>query len=370
MSLIQPADFRAIFINDLALLDVRAEVEFNQGSFPGTVNVPILNDAERDLVGRCYKQRGPDAAIALGHQLVRGEIKQQRIQAWINFCKRHPQGALYCFRGGMRSALTQQWLREAGINYPRIAGGYKALRHFLMDEISHFASDKKMIVVAGRTGTGKTRVIQAIDCALDLEKYAHHRGSAFGQLPGGQPSQINFENTLAIAILKKCQRYLDPDSFFAVEDESRLIGKNALPIHFKNSMSESPVVRVEESIESRIEVVIEEYVIQLSQMYLNENPVNGWQYYCDYMLHSVHRIKKRLGGVLSSKISAQMQQAFISQSKNNDLTQHEYWIKPLLHEYYDKMYDYQLRKKNQKILFQGNRTEVIQYMSEMVEGSH
>lgn len=362
LTLIQPTELKSLFLNGTPLLDVRAEVEFNKGSFPAAINIPILNDVERDKVGRCYKQKGQNAAIDLGHQMVKGDIKQQRILAWSNFCKQNPQGALYCFRGGMRSTLTQQWLHDAGINYPRIAGGYKVMRNFLLQQIEQFQLQKNMVIVAGRTGTGKTRVIHAIDHSLDLEKYANHRGSAFGQFPSSQPSQINFENKLAIDILKKCQHFPATDTVFAIEDESRLIGKSALPLNFKNKMSTSPSVLVEESIDSRVQVVIEEYVTQLSQMYLAEDANNGWQNYTNYMLGSMNKISKRLGGLLASKLSNEMQHSFLIQQQNNDLSQHENWIKPLLHDYYDKMYDYQLNKKNQQLLFKGNRIDVINYL--------
>ena len=51
----------------LHLIDVRAPIEFAQGSIPHATNLPILNDTERSIVGTCYKEQGPQAAIALGH---------------------------------------------------------------------------------------------------------------------------------------------------------------------------------------------------------------------------------------------------------------------------------------------------------------
>ena len=110
------SDFRHIFLNDVSMMDVRAPIEFAQGAFPGVVNLPLMNDEERQKVGTCYKQRGQEAAIALGHSLVSGETKNGRIAAWAAFAKAHPHGVLYCFRGGLRSQITQQWLQsEAGM---------------------------------------------------------------------------------------------------------------------------------------------------------------------------------------------------------------------------------------------------------------
>ena len=96
-------------------MDVRAPIEFEQGAFPNAVNQPLMDDQERHEVGIRYKQAGQDAAIKLGNKLVSGEIKAQRIARWKRFAEQHPDGYLYCFRGGLRSRTAQQWLKEQGI---------------------------------------------------------------------------------------------------------------------------------------------------------------------------------------------------------------------------------------------------------------
>ena len=68
-------DYERIVLSGTPLLDVRAPVEFQQGAFPYAVNLPLMNDAERHAVGIEYKSAGPDAAIKLGHQLVKGPTK-------------------------------------------------------------------------------------------------------------------------------------------------------------------------------------------------------------------------------------------------------------------------------------------------------
>ncbi len=121
-------DYRAILLAGTPLIDVRAPVEFQQGAMPGAINLPLMNDDERAAVGTCYKRQGPEAALALGHQLVCGETRQQRMKAWLNACRQNPAGYLCCARGGQRSHIVQQWLHESGTDYPLIQGGYKALR--------------------------------------------------------------------------------------------------------------------------------------------------------------------------------------------------------------------------------------------------
>lgn len=72
-------DYRALLIADTPIIDVRAPIEFEQGAMPAAINLPLMNNDERAAVGTCYKQQGSDAALALGHKLVAGEIRQQRM---------------------------------------------------------------------------------------------------------------------------------------------------------------------------------------------------------------------------------------------------------------------------------------------------
>ena len=78
------ADQLAERLTELRLIDVRAPVEFDKGHFPGAINLPLMNDDEHHKVGICYKQQGQAAAVALGHKLVSGPIKAERVQRWLN----------------------------------------------------------------------------------------------------------------------------------------------------------------------------------------------------------------------------------------------------------------------------------------------
>src|SRR5690606_25391291 len=185
--------------------------------------------------GTCYKQKGQQAAIALGHELVSGRVKEMRVQAWSTFARAHPDGYLYCFRGGLRSQVTQQWLRGAGIDYPRVAGGYKAMRGFLLETLDAALRECRFVLVGGLTGTGKTDVLVQLDNAIDLEAHANHRGSSFGKRATAQPAQIDFENALAIDLLKKRARGF---SQFVLEDEGRIVGSCSLPLALYEGMQQ------------------------------------------------------------------------------------------------------------------------------------
>ncbi len=173
-------DYRALLIADTPIIDVRAPIEFEQGAMPAAINLPLMNNDERAAVGTCYKQQGSDAALALGHKLVPGEIRQQRMDAWRAACLQNPQGILCCARGGQRSHIVQRWLHDAGINYPLVEGGYKALRQTAIQATIEL-SQKPIVLIGGCTGSGKTLLVQQQPNGVDLEGLARHRGSAFGR---------------------------------------------------------------------------------------------------------------------------------------------------------------------------------------------
>jgi tRNA 2-selenouridine synthase len=218
--IIPSAEFAKLFLEARPLIDVRAPIEFTKGAFPSATNLPLMKDSEREKVGTCYKLQGQASAIELGHSLVKGAIKEQRVEAWVGAIKTNPNSYLYCFRGGLRSQLSQQWIREAGADIPYIQGGYKALRTLLIQTLESSTALSSMLILSGRTGSGKTDFLQLRDEAVDLERLANHRGSSFGKNLDPQPSQINFENQLAIAML---QHQTKQHRHLLLEDESFLI---------------------------------------------------------------------------------------------------------------------------------------------------
>ena len=72
------SDYRELFLGNTPLLDTRAPVEFAKGAFPGALNIPLMNDEERHLVGIRYREVGQAGAIALGHELVAGADRLER----------------------------------------------------------------------------------------------------------------------------------------------------------------------------------------------------------------------------------------------------------------------------------------------------
>jgi tRNA 2-selenouridine synthase len=354
--------FRELFLSGVPLLDVRAPVEFERGAFPTAVNIPLMDDREREQVGLRYKEQGQHAAIALGTQLVSGDIKQGRIQAWADFARTHPQGYLYCFRGGLRSQITQQWLREeAGIDYPRVVGGYKAMRTYLAEVIRAAASAPGHLVLGGLTGSGKTDVLRAVDNAVDLERHANHRGSGFGKRVTPQPSQIDFEHRVAIDLLRK-----QAGGWQAVvlEDESRLIGANALPPELLSAIQSAPLVWLDASLEERIDRILREYVVELRGDFLARHGDAGDALFSQRLRDSLTAISRRLGGERYARLMALLRDALARQLETGDCDAHRLWIHGLLGEYYDPLYARHMKEKAPRIVFRGDTAAVTGYLRE------
>lgn len=354
-------DFRALFLRDAPMMDMRAPVEFALGAFPNAVNLPLMSNEERAKVGTCYKQQGQAAAIALGHKLVSGRIKDERMAAWTEFARQHPDGVLYCFRGGLRSQTVQRWLREeAGIDYPLVVGGYKAMRTFLIETIDQAAAECGLVVVGGMTGTGKTDVIAQLDNAIDLEGRANHRGSAFGKRSTPQPTNIEFENRVAIDFLRKRAAGINQ---FVLEDESRAIGSCSLPLALHAAMQTSPLVWLEDSFENRVERILRDYVVsQLGDHVALHGEEAGFDRYAEQLLKSLAGITKRLGGERYQRLDAIMREALAQQRASGAVDLHRDWIAGLLREYYDPMYDFQRQSKADRIVFAGEQEAVVEFL--------
>ena len=348
----------SLFIADTPLLDVRAPVEYDQGHFPQSVNLPLLDDEQRKLVGMRYKAAGQDAAIELGWSLASEELREQKQKAWLAWLDANPDGVLYCFRGGLRSRLSQQLIGEAGRQVRCIPGGYKAMRTFLLAEIARASSELPLVLVSGRTGVGKTRLLRQLPNFIDLEKRACHRGSAFGALIGRRPVQISFENAVAVDMLKN--RHVNAPKVF-VEDEGRLIGRVHLPLELQVAMKAAPLVVLETDIDTRIDNVLKDYVTDNLASYRASYGASGFKEFGLALQQNLARIQKRLGGALYKSLSTQLADALDALIAAEDQTGFREIIRCLLEDYYDPMYDYQLERRQGTILERGNMNELLHW---------
>lgn len=354
-------NFYRIVTEEIPLIDVRAPVEFDDGAFPQAVNLPILDDEDRHLVGVCYKQKGKEAAFTLADRRVSGEVRRQRIAAWVDFYEKNPEAHIYCFRGGMRSKTAQEWFtEETGKVIPRLQGGYKAFRRYLLRSLEPENVTGIPLILGGRTGTGKTLLLHRLENSLDLEALANHRGSAFGSHLSPQPSQIDFENNLAYAVIRHRHR---GHEYIILEDEGSYIGARYIPHRLAAYFKRDSMVLLERPLDERLDVTYREYVVDAQDEYVEvfgrEEGLERWR---EAMEGRVLKIRKRLGGERLQRVCRLLDQSHRNQQETGDPALHKEWIELLLREYYDPMYDYQIEKSGRRILFEGGFAEVLNYL--------
>jgi len=254
-TILEVSEFIGKLINEkLPVIDARSEHEFLHASVPGAVNVPLLNDEDRKIVGTLYKQKGREAAILKGF-----EVAGPRFHSMILKALEHAPDKkvmMYCWRGGMRSSILAWILGMNGFTVYLLKGGYKAFRNWTLDT---FDVPKKVLVLGGATGSGKTEILNLLaqqgEQVIDLEALANHKGSAFGSLgKGAQPFNEMFENRLALE-----WHQLDKNRHVWLENESRSIGACTLPASIYNLIRTSELVDVNVGDDSRKKRIARDY---------------------------------------------------------------------------------------------------------------
>ena len=239
------------------IIDVRSPSEFAEDHLPGAINLPVLDDAERAEVGTEYVQGSKFLARRSGAALVARNIAA------------HLEGALgdrdgsfrplvYCWRGGQRSGAMVTVMDQVGWPVTVLEGGYQTWRRAVVARLYDGALPYRIVRLDGPTGVGKSamlaRLAEAGTQTVDLEVLANHRGSLFGAMPGGQPSQKLFDSRLAAALAA-----LDPARPVVVEAESSRIGRVTVPPAFWRAMSGSPVIVLERPLEDRVRRILDDY---------------------------------------------------------------------------------------------------------------
>ena len=241
-----------------AVIDARSQCEFADDHLPGAVNWPSLNDEERRLVGTEYKQASPFEARKRGAALVARNIAHH-LETLAMTLPRGWKPLVYCRRGGQRSGALATVLDQVGFGVRVLDGGYRAFRRAVLAELETRPAGLRWQVVCGRTGSAKSRLLQALaaegEQALDLEALACHRGSVLGPLPGQpQPSQKAFETRLWQAL-----RGFDPARPVYAEGESRTIGRLRVPERLLEQLRAAPCLQVQMPLAARVAFLLEDY---------------------------------------------------------------------------------------------------------------
>lgn len=293
-------------LSELTVVDVRSPAEFRRGHISEAVNIPVLSDEQRSIVGAAYQNVTVDDAIRLGYEFVHSRLSGLVSHA----LEVAPEKELivYCWRGGMRSSAFATLLESNGFHKVYIfQNGYKAYRKHVL---SFFEQPFKLRVLGGYTGSGKTEILQCLagkgQQIVDLERLANHRGSAFGGIAmPPQPTTEQFQNDLYY-VLKK----LDITKPIWIEDESSTIGRIFIPTPLFARINQQPLFFIDITADIRAKYLVNTYAS------LNQ----------DELAESIQKISKRLG-------LEQANHALLELQKKN-----YFCVVQILLSYYDKYY--------------------------------
>jgi len=231
-----------------AIIDTRSPSEYAEDHLPGAINLPVLSDDERAQVGTIYKQVSPFDARKLGGAMVAANAARHIAGPLAGFGGGW-RPLVYCWRGGQRSGAFAGILAQIGWRVGRLEGGYKAWRALVAARVAGPVA-APVVVLDGNTGSAKTEILHRLAArghqVIDLEGLANHRGSLFGAMPGGQPSQKLFESRLAMAL-----EGLDPVRPLLVEAESSRIGDLNLPRGIWQAITAAPRIRLAVPVQAR-----------------------------------------------------------------------------------------------------------------------
>ena len=300
------------------VIDARSEGEFALDHLPGALNWPSLHDDERQLVGTEYKQISAFDARKRGAALIARNIATHLERAVISK-PRDWQPLIYCWRGGKRSGALALILDQIGFKVTLVDGGYKAFRAALVADLPVLAARFDYRVICGTTGSGKTRLLQALADSgaqtLDLEALAQHRSSVLGLLPGvAQPSQKSFDTRIWSAL-----RRFDAARPVYIESESKKVGNVAIPEGLVAAMRASPCLQLHLAEDERVQLLLEDY---------------------DFFVRDVEFFCERLGALTEARSPVTVQ-SWQTRARAGEIAQ---VVRELLVTHYDPVYLQSMRR--------------------------
>ncbi|WP_297634254.1 tRNA 2-selenouridine(34) synthase MnmH [uncultured Clostridium sp.] len=304
---------------NVVFVDVRSPKEFEESTIKGAINIPVLLDEEREEVGTLYVRSSVEEARTRGIELISKRLPEIFEKFQELYSVQRKKVVIFCARGGMRSSSIHSLLYSLGLKVYKLKGGYKAYRKYINENFEEMLSEMKFIVLYGKTGVGKTEYLKTLKergyDILDLEGAANHRGSLLGSVSIGKiHTQKAFETEVFHALLER------KGNIVFTEGESKRIGRIIIPDFIWENMMKSEKIWIEDSIENRCDLLINEYI-------QNEESINE-------LLEAMDKIKKYLSNKKVEDYKTMIKEGNFKEACEN-----------LMLNYYDPMYLNGFKKK-------------------------
>jgi tRNA 2-selenouridine synthase len=150
-----------------------------------------------------------------------------------------------------------------------------------------------------------------------------------------------------------------------LEDEGKHVGSRAVPLELRQRLEQAPIVYLHDTFEARVQRILRDYVVlHCADFAALLGPEAGFDAYAARLLASLDKLARRLGGDLHQRLRTAMQAALRQQQEDASVALHIEWITALLRHYYDPMYAYQRQGRTGRIVFEGDRAAVVEYLRE------
>ncbi|WIF94694.1 tRNA 2-selenouridine(34) synthase MnmH [Caminicella sporogenes] len=310
----------ALNLSNSIFIDVRSPKEFKQATISNSINIPILDDDEKILIGNIYRNKSIEEAKSLGLRFASSKLESIYRQI-LEIKKKYKNIIIFCWRGGTRSKSVCNVLNVLGVdNVYQLEGGYKAYRRYVIDFIETKTKNIKFVVLHGLTGVGKTHILEHLERlnypVIDFEYIAKNSGSVFGNIlfPDNPPTQKNFESIVFNKL------YYNKSGYVLVESESKRVGNINIPDEILKAMNNGYHILINTNIENRIDNIYNDYI-------KNKEKVD------EKIIEAILNLKKRLGSESVEKL--------VNKIKIKD---YRYVIRYLINNYYDSFYKYSINK--------------------------
>ena len=122
-----------VYGKNYTFVDVRSPKEFTEDTIPGAVNIPLLLDDERAIVGTIYTKESKDKAMQVGMEYISKRLPDM----FQEYNKLKQPIIIFCWRGGMRSGSITGLLKACGLNVQQLEGGYKTYRAYVRETLKN-----------------------------------------------------------------------------------------------------------------------------------------------------------------------------------------------------------------------------------------